>query len=104
MRAVMPAKPAFRLMKPRSDLVLEVKRTVRPRGDTEAYTRAETTEMTKTALEMHNDKVHGQPAKRVVRLIVSKGLSGGVHSLGMGRTHEAGNSGQDQMESWYRRS
>ena len=64
-RAVVPAnavKPDVdsRFMESVSDLIMEVKPTVRPRGaskDTEAYTNAETTEMIQAAMKMRDEMV-----------------------------------------------
>ena len=49
-----------RVMEATSDLILEMKLTVRPRGaskDTEACTRAETTEMIQAAMKMRDEMV-----------------------------------------------
>ena len=64
-RAVVPASAMQpdvhqRVMESVSDLILEMKLTVRPKGaskDTEAYTRAETTEMMEAAMMMRNEMV-----------------------------------------------
>ena len=64
-RAVVPANAVqpdvdSRVMESASDLIMEVKLTLRPRGaskDKEAYTRAETTEMIQAAMKMGDEMV-----------------------------------------------
>ena len=64
-RAVVPANAVqpdvdSRVMESVSDLIMEVKPTVRLRGaskDTEAYTSAETTEMMQAAMKMRDEMV-----------------------------------------------
>ena len=64
-RAVVPANAVqpdvdSRVMESVSDLIMEVKPTVRPTGaskDTEAYTSAETTEMMQAAMKMRDEMV-----------------------------------------------
>ena len=94
-RAAMPASAVqpdadSRVMEATSDLILEMKLTVRPRGaskDTEACTRAETTEMIQAAMMMR-DKMVVLPVTRV-RFFLLAGLSEGTQKVGMGRAHEA---------------
>ena len=65
MRAAMPTKAMqpdvhSRVMESVSDLILEMKLTVRLSGaskDTEAYTKAETTEMIQAAMKMRDEMV-----------------------------------------------
>ena len=94
-RAVVPASAVqpdvdSRVMESVSDLILEMKLTVRPRGaskDTEAYTRAETTEMIETAMMMRNEMV--VLPVTTARLFLLAGLSEGKQKMGMGRTRKA---------------
>ena len=79
-----------RVMEATSDLILEMKLAVRPRGaskDTEACTRAETTEMIQAAMMMRDEMVV-LPVTRV-RFFLLAGLSEGTQKVGMGRAHEA---------------
>ena len=94
-RAAMPASAVqpdvdSRVMEATSDLILEMKLTVRPRGaskDTEACTRAETTEMIETAM-ITRDEMVVLPVTRA-RCFLLAGLSEGTQKVGMGRAHEA---------------
>ena len=64
-RAAMPVKAVqpdvdSRVMESVSDLIMEVKPTLRPSGaskDTEAYTRAQTTETMQAAMKMRDEMV-----------------------------------------------
>ena len=84
-----------------SDLILEMKLAVRPRGaskDTEACTRAETTEMIQAAMKMRNEMVMAL-VKRV-RLFLLVGLSEGVQRMGI---HARRVRRQEQIEGSRRR-